>query len=135
MDKVKAMHDVTEVDIAENVAHEAVVNALEGRPANNPVKLYAEGYHELALTLEGAFHQASEGKGKERHADNKPFLRQPIMEIGRMTGPGFAIGQFMKKGQEAKRMSDNGAKAAAIRELQGAIVYAAGAIMLLAEDL
>lgn len=99
------------------------------------VQLNAAGYEELARALEGAFLQASDGKGKERHANGKSFIRQPLLEISRMVGPGFPLGQVMKKSQEAYRMVENRASVSAIRELQGAIIYAAAAIVLLAEDM
>jgi hypothetical protein len=70
------------------------------------------------------------GKGAERHADGKPFDCQPMMEIGRMVGIGFTLGQAMKKAQEASRMDNDAAK----RELLGAINYLAGAYLLLEEN-
>ena len=79
--------------------------------------------HVLALALE----QANAGKGKERHANGKPFDRQPIMEIGRMVGSGYPLGQAMKKAQESSRLPPERAKA----ELLGAINYLAAAYMLL----
>ena len=73
--------------------------------------------------------QAQSGKGKERHAQDKPFIRQPILEIGRMVGPASAAGQVIKKTQEAMRLP----KDRAIAELLGAINYAAATILLIQE--
>lgn len=90
----------------------------------------ADGYQPLFEVLRGALNQAQAGKGKERHANGKPFLQQPIMEIGRMVGPGYNIGQAMKKGQEAMRLPTTERKVA---ELLGAINYLASAVLLLQE--
>lgn len=89
------------------------------------------GYEPLADILDAALDQAQRGKGKERHANDRPFIQQPIMEIGRMVGPGFAIGQAIKKGQEATRLSSGSAQ---VRELLGAINYLAAAILLIEEE-
>jgi hypothetical protein len=83
----------------------------------------AHGYERLAETLDTALYQAQSGKGKERHANDKPFMQQPIMEIGRMVGPGFALGQAIKKAQESTRLPDNGAK---VRELNDMIAEMKG---------
>jgi hypothetical protein len=91
----------------------------------SPEDDYAALRHVLRLALE----QAAEGKGKERHANDKPFDQQPMMEIGRMVGHGFCLGQAIKKAQESSRMEPDAAK----RELLGAINYLAGAYLLLEE--
>ena len=83
------------------------------------------GYESLAEVLRAAYEQASGGKGKERHANNKPFDEQPIAKIQSLVGPGFALGQAIKKIQESQRMEPEASK----RELLGAIVYIAGAII------
>ncbi|MDQ0505960.1 hypothetical protein [Xanthobacter agilis] len=90
-------------------------------------------YALLRSTLDAAFEQASAGKGRERHANGRPFDRQPIMEIGRMVGPGYATGQAMKKSQEALGMLSRGERDAAVRELLGAIIYTAAAVLLIEE--
>ena len=87
------------------------------------------GYAPLERVLTLALQQASEGKGKDRHANGKPFDRQPMLEIARMVGPGFCLGQAIKKAQESSRMPPEAAK----RELLGAINYLAGAYLLLEE--
>lgn len=89
------------------------------------------GYERLAETLDTALYQAQSGKGRERHANDKPFMQQPIMEICRMVGPGFALGQAIKKAQESTRLPGHGAK---VRELLGAINYLAAAVMLIEEQ-
>lgn len=90
----------------------------------------AHGYQPLFRVLCDALNQSQAGKGKERHANGKPFLQQPIMEIGRMVGPGYNIGQAMKKSQEAMRLPTTERKVA---ELLGAINYLASAVLLLQE--
>ncbi len=91
-------------------------------------------YAPLAAILQEAYDQAATGKGKERHARGLPFLDQPILEIGRMCGPGFDTGQSIKKQQEAMGMLMRGERDAAIRELLGAINYTAAAILLIREQ-
>lgn len=86
-------------------------------------------YASLRRVLDLALEQASGGKGAERHASGLPFDCQPMLEIGRMVGIGFCLGQAMKKAQESSRMQPDAAK----RELLGAINYLAGAYLLLEE--
>lgn len=88
-----------------------------------------DNYDILRKILDEAYDQAATGKGKERHANGKPWDEQPIAEIGRMVGTGFNTGQAIKKLQESSRMEGE----TAVRELLGAIVYAASAIMLIRE--
>lgn len=87
-------------------------------------------YASLRAVLDEAHAQAAHGKGKARHANDRPFEQQPILEIGRMVGSGFALGQVMKKAQEAIGMVSRGENDAAVKELLGAIVYAASAVLL-----
>lgn len=93
-----------------------------------------EGYEPLAQELMAAYIQASAGKGKERHANNKPWDRQPILEIARTVGPGFQTGQAMKKLGEATQMFQRGEIDKAIHEIHGAMVYCAAAIIRMRED-
>lgn len=93
-----------------------------------------DGYGPLAAVLRDAYDQSAKGKGKERHANGKPFLMQPIMSIGRMVGPGYPLGQAMKKAQEAGGMCSRGNVQAAKAELLGVIVYTAAAIILMEEQ-
>ncbi len=85
-------------------------------------------YNPLADALVGAYKQAAFGKGKERHANDLPFGDQPMQTISELlnSGDGMAY-QVIKKVQESTRMGPD----AAIRELYGAIVYAAGMIVRL----
>lgn len=92
-----------------------------------------EDYYHLAQVLALAYEQSSSGKGKNRHANGKPFLEQPIMEIGRMVGIGYQLGQAMKKAQEAGGMASRGEISAAQAELLGAINYLAAAHIQLGE--
>lgn len=93
-----------------------------------------EGYAPLAEILKEAYDQSARGKGKERYANGKPFLMQPIMSIGRMVGPGYPLGQAMKKAQEAGGMYARSNTPAAVAELLGVIVYTAATIMLMKEQ-
>lgn len=93
-----------------------------------------DGYSELQRALNAALEQAASGKGKERHANNRPFTEQPLLQITRMVGTGFALGQAMKKAQEAQGMESRGDTEAARAELLGAIVYLAAAWVYLGED-
>lgn len=91
-------------------------------------------YTKLRIVLEQAYLQAATGKGKERHANGKPFDRQPIMEIARMVGPGYQLGQAMKKAQEASGMLNRDQPERAQTELLGAINYLAAAWLLIEES-
>lgn len=104
-------------------------------PVSETIDGDGEMYEPLRSILNQAYEQAASGKGRERHANGRPFDRQPIAEIGRMVGIGFNLGQSIKKQQEAKGMLDRGETDAAIRELLGAINYTASAVMLLRESI
>ena len=91
------------------------------------------GYEEVAEVLAAALAQTAEGKGRERHANDKPFDDQPMARITAMVGVGFPLGQVMKKAQEAGGMAQRGENAAAQAELLGVIVYAVGAYLALNE--
>ena len=101
---------------------------MKGEPAG------VKGYEDLTRILDEALQQATSGKGKERHAGNKPFDKQPIMEIARMTGLAYQTGQAMKKIQESHTLLEIKGKEAAINELRGAIIYLAAAIKKIEED-
>ena len=88
-------------------------------------------YAALWRVLGAAYDQAANGKGKERHANDKPFTAQPIMEIARMVGPGYQLGQAMKKAQEAGGMIQRGQPDRAKAELLGAINYLAACVLLI----
>ncbi|QND53448.1 hypothetical protein HB779_17305 [Phyllobacterium sp. 628] len=99
-----------------------------------PAVISSPMYGSLAGILQAAHDQAATGKGHGRHADEKPFLEQPIMEIARMLGDtGGHSYQIMKKAQEANRMVKRKQHDAAVREFLGVINYAAAAILLIRE--
>jgi len=84
-------------------------------------------YDSLGCVLLRAWQQAAEGKGAERHGQERPFEDQPMQRLIDLYGTGFALGQAAKKMQEAQRMD----KDAAVRELLGAINYISGAVIYL----
>lgn len=86
-------------------------------------------YADLAGVLEDAFEQASEGKGKERHATGEAFRDQPIFWIEE-NFPSFQLGQAVKKIYESQRLD----VLPACAELRGAIVYLAAHIIFLEGD-
>jgi len=91
-----------------------------------------DNYKTLQDALDGAYQQASNGKGKERHADDEPFENQKICQITRWLGNGPAsplLFQVVKKALESDRLTPE----AAVHELQGVINYAAACIIILEE--
>lgn len=86
-----------------------------------------KGYEKLDDVLARAYKQASEGKGKERHANDLPFHEQPMQQVNRIVGVGFSHGQAIKKIAESQNMAPE----QAVHELLGAIVYIAGGIISL----
>ena len=110
--------------------------AASGVPAegiSTLLPMSVPGYEALATELLAAYEQSSGGKGKTRHANGRPFDRQPIMELSRLYGPGFAAGQSTKKMTEALSMLDRKlwTKEQALAEIHGAIVYAAAVAALI----
>ena len=93
--------------------------------------LSAVGYEALADVLTRAFDQAAKGKGKGRHANGKPFHEQPMQDLIRLHGVGFATGQASKKSGEALGLPTVERQVA---ELLGAIVYLAGAVIALERE-
>lgn len=87
-----------------------------------------EKYKTLSDILDAAFNHAATGKGKERHARDLPFDKQPMLETTRLVGPGFPLGQAIKKAGEAAGMIERGQYDAAEAECLGAINYLAGAV-------
>lgn len=93
------------------------------------------GYDALETVLCAAYNQAANGKGKERHAQDDPFLKQPIMEIGRLLKSiDGELYQAIKKVREGLIMARNGEADRAVREFLGAINYIAAATLLVAEQ-
>lgn len=91
-------------------------------------------YKKLRKVLEQAVHQASHGKGSNRHAlPGEPWEDQQICEITRrlskspVAGPLF---QAVKKCYESSRLP----KDRAIAELYGAINYITAAVIVLEEQ-
>lgn len=101
------------------------------------------GYEDLAAILNAALDQASKGKGRERHANDLPFAKQKIQTIaGLYHGPEGMLYQATKKATEANEVrkralvsGDPKAREAYEREILGAIVYLAGSIIYVREEL
>lgn len=91
-------------------------------------------YTTLRAILDAAFNHAATGKGKERHARDLPFDEQPMLETTRLVGPGFPLGQAIKKAGEAAGMIGRGELDAAEAECLGAINYLAGAVAWMREQ-
>lgn len=96
---------------------------LNKPPVENP------DYERLMNTLMEAYQQATEGKGKERHARGLSFEDQDMLQLLRRAGIGFGIGQACKKALAAQHLKMGPARA----ELLGAIVYLAGTVIYLDE--
>ncbi len=88
------------------------------------------GYEPLANVLHRAYHQAAHGKGKERHARGEPFTQQVMLEGARRFGRGALLYQAYKKAEESQRLPAD----RAVAELLGAIVYLAGAVIVIEEE-
>jgi hypothetical protein len=91
-------------------------------------------YTTLRTILDAAFAHAATGKGKERHARDLPFDKQPMLETTRLVGPGFPLGQAIKKAGEAAGMIERGEYDAAEAECLGAINYLAGCVAWMREQ-
>lgn len=93
-------------------------------------KKLKDPYHELRRILEDAIRVGAAGKGEARHGVvSEQWDKQPIISIQELLqNSGFALGQTIKKCQEASHFDD---PQQAINELYGAIVYVAGAIKFL----
>lgn len=89
-------------------------------------------YLNLRHHLEMAYDQAAHGKGSERHAEeNQYFEDQLICNIGGIVGPGFNLGQAIKKTAESIRLKEIKGPEAAKHEIYGAINYLAAACILI----
>ena len=82
-------------------------------------------YRALFRVLYDAQKRAQWDKGRDRHGVGRPFQDQPIMDLCRLYGSGFATGQAAKKMSEAQALPWEQARA----ELLDAIVYIAGAVV------
>lgn len=97
------------------------------QPTNN--------YAKLKDVLDRAYSQASEGKGKERHADDNAFEDQPICSLSRLLHGHRSLDfQIVKKFLEADRLLEIKGKDAAVRELLGVVNYLAAKIILIEEE-
>lgn len=86
-----------------------------------------DDYLPLLRTFLGALEQAAYGKGRERHANDLPFIEQPILAMAQMLDSDAGLAQqVIKKTIEARTLPT---KAARINELRGALVYAAAMIL------
>lgn len=83
------------------------------------------GYDDLFNVLALAYDQAARGKGKERHANNKSFNKQPLMQLADKFGTGFLLGQASKKLEECTSLPYGHD----VKEILGAIVYSCAAVM------
>lgn len=105
-------------------SHESIINQ---------VVMDVPGYEKLAAVLQAAYNQAAIGKGRERHANNKPFHEQPMCAISRNLGSiDGLLYQATKKPQEARGLPT---RARALAEIYGAINYLAGAAILIEEGI
>lgn len=105
-------------------------DAIVSGELSGAVVLHAEGYDSLADVLARAFDQAARGKGSERHqVGGEAFADQVILQGARRFGTGALLFQAFKKCEESQRL----AYPAAVRELLGAIVYTAAAVIALDE--
>lgn len=86
-----------------------------------------DDYLPLLRTFLGALEQAAYGKGRERHANDLPFVEQPILTMAHMLNSDAGLAQqVIKKTVEARTLP---MKAARISELRGTLVYAAAMIL------
>ena len=84
-------------------------------------------YQSLSGVLDEALLQASEGKGKERHAtEGEAFEAQPICEMARRLGVGGPLYQATKKIYESQRLPGE----RGVAELLGAINFIAAAVIV-----
>lgn len=86
-----------------------------------------DDYLPLLRTFLGALEQAAYGKGRERHANDLPFVEQPILTMARMLDSDAGLAQqVIKKTIEARTLPT---KQARINELRGTLVYAAAMVL------
>jgi len=90
-----------------------------------------DGYEPLFRVLAEALDQAQAGKGRERHANGRPFMEQPIIKEAEESGVGFLCGQVRKKILEAKNCPD---LERAKRDILGSIVYASAMVLFIERE-
>lgn len=99
-----------------------------------PITSTKHPYHPLYKILMEALDQAVSGKGKERHADDKPFILQPICEGARAFGPSSLNYQAWKKTRESmKLLGMSNGHTRYRNEIFGAIIYNAAAVLIFDE--
>ena len=87
-------------------------------------------YAALYRVYEDAYEQASEGKGKVRHAsEGEAYEDQIICEVARRVGLGYPLGQAVKKIYESQRLGGE----RGVAELLGALNYVAAAVVVMRE--
>jgi hypothetical protein len=87
------------------------------------------GYERLVSVLKMAHDQAAGGKGKERHANDKPFHEQRMLSISHELGSPYGMAyQACKKISEGLQL---GNFERTVAELLGAINYTAGIVVYL----
>lgn len=87
-------------------------------------------YISLGLVMQSALDQASNGKGRERHAsEGEAYEDQIICEVARRVGLGYPLGQAVKKIYESQRIGGD----AGVQELLGALNYVAAAVIVMRE--
>jgi hypothetical protein len=93
---------------------------------------FVPGYESLATVYDSAIEQASEGKGRERHAsEGEAYEDQIICEVARRVGLGYPLGQAVKKIYESQRIGGE----RGVAELLGALNYVAAAIIVMREGM
>lgn len=105
----------------------------DNEESHSSIVMDVPGYEKLAAVLQDAYNQAAIGKGRERHANDKPFHEQPMCAISRNLGSiDGLLYQATKKPQEARGLPT---RARALAEIYGAINYLAGAAILIEEGI
>ena len=108
---------------------EALINK-EVTPKEEGI-IIPKDYESLHDVLMLALYQASQGKGKIRHANGKPFEEQTMAVANRITDCDFSWGQIYKKILEIPNIKKKQKK---IDEMLSIIVYAAGWVLIKMEE-
>ena len=122
-----------EIQYAESIGrpHCMTPPPIEPNPITQREPMGDDLYDKLAGVLADALLQASNGKGKERHARyGERFEDQRMMRIARSIGPEFLAGQATKKIEESMGMDD---PRRSVHDLLGAINYIAGLVLFMRE--
>lgn len=84
-------------------------------------------YKALERVYQRALNDVRDGKGASRHGSRAPFEEQPMLQVRGAFGPGFTLGQAMKKLLEVRGLTPK----EAVRELLHVINYVGGEIVAL----